>query len=152
LLGDTAGSLASLERYRENYPTDERELEIALQLGNLNEAEGDWEAAITEYERALNTGVGEEAMAEVLYRVGQCREYLTDLDGALIAYKRAMSNGPSRDPYRLSAVARSAAIYEDQEDYAGALDAYRDLIRNSSDEELVAVAQTRADELEAFLQ
>jgi TolA-binding protein len=152
LLGDTAGSRASLERYRENYPTDERELEIALQLGNLNEAEGDWEAAITEYERALNTGVGEEAMAEVLYRVGQCREYLTDLDGALIAYKRAMSNGPSRDPYRLSAVARSAAIYEDQEDYAGALDAYRDLIRNSSDEELVAVAQTRADELEAFLQ
>ena len=66
--------------------------------------------------------------------------------------RRAMNDGPSRDPYRLSAVARSAAIYEDQEDYAGALDAYRDLIRNSSDEELVAVAQTRADELEAFLQ
>jgi tetratricopeptide (TPR) repeat protein len=84
--------------------------------------------------------------------MGQCREYLGDLDGALAAYERARSKAPDRDPYRLSAVARSAAIFEDQEDYAGALAAYRDLIRNASDAELVAVAQSRADELEAFLQ
>jgi hypothetical protein len=63
-----------------------------------------------------------------------------------------MRDGPARDPYRLSAVARGAAIFEDQEDYEGALAAYRDLIRNANDQELVAVAQIRADELEDFIQ
>ena len=73
------------------------------------------------------------------------------MDGALVAYQRAMHEGPDRDPYRLSAVARGAAIFEEREDYEGALAAYRDLIRNANDEELVAVAQVRADELEAFI-
>jgi TolA-binding protein len=152
LIGDAAGARGSLTQYRAAYPGDERSLEVALQLGNLYEAGSQWDAAISEYENALNTGLAVEMVSEVLFRIGQCREYQSDTDGALVAYQRAMREGPAKDPYRLSAVARGAAIFEDREDYEGALAAYRDLIRNATDEELVAVAQIRADELEAFIQ
>ena len=151
LIGDVPGAMESLQRYQSEYPDDERSLEITLQLGNLNESTGNWEAASREYETALNSGVGKDTISEVLFRLGQCHEYLSDMDGALTAYERAMRAGGARDPYRLSAIARGAAIYEDREDYPNALAAYRDLIRNADDAELVAVAQVRADELEAVI-
>jgi len=55
---------------------------------------------------------------------------------------------PDRDhPYRLSAVARSAALYETKKDFPRALAAYRDIMRNAKDPELVAAAQDRATAL-----
>ena len=151
LMGDAEGSRGNLELYRSEYPNDERSLEIALQLGNLFESTGDWAGAAREYQTAIDAGIDIEFISEILYRLGQCREYQSDMDGALAAYEDAMESGADRDPYRLSAIARSAAIYEDREDYVHALAAYRDLIRNADDPELIAVAQGRADELEAVI-
>ena len=51
----------------------------------------------------------------------------------------------------LSAVARSAGLYEETEDYPKALAAYRDLMDYAEDPELVAAATGRATELEAFI-
>ena len=49
-------------------------------------------------------------------------------------------------------VARSAALYEEKEDYREALAAYRDLIKNAHDPELVAAASGRATELAAVVE
>jgi hypothetical protein len=44
-------------------------------------------------------------------------------------------------------VARSAALYETKKDYPRALAAYRDIMRNAKDPELVAAAEDRATAL-----
>jgi hypothetical protein len=60
-----------------------------------------------------------------------------------------VDSGPRTDPYRLSAVARCAALYESRKEYSRALTAYRDLIANARDRELVAAATGRVHSLEA---
>ena len=70
---------------------------------------------------------------------------------ALAAYANAARSKSKSDPFRLSAVVRSAGLYEDAEDYPRALAAYRDLMDNSDDPELVAAATGRASELAAVL-
>ena len=66
---------------------------------------------------------------------------------ALRAYRKAIDNGESTDPYRLSALAHAAAIYEKQGQVQRALAAYRDLIRHANDPELVSAAEARAQQL-----
>ena len=52
-------------------------------------------------------------------------------------------------PYRLSAVARVAALCEKRRDYPRALAAYRDIARNANDRELAAAAAGRVTQLES---
>ena len=51
------------------------------------------------------------------------------------------------DTYRLSAVARVAALYEKRKDYPRAVAAYRDIAQNATDRELAAAAADRASQL-----
>ena len=60
-----------------------------------------------------------------------------------------MNGGPKTDPFRLLAVARCAALYEEKESWKKAVGAYRDLIKNSQDDELVMAANERVAQLEA---
>jgi hypothetical protein len=83
--------------------------------------------------------------------MAQCSERIGG-DDLEVAYREAAQAGGADDPYRLSAVARLAALYEDAENWRRALDAYRDLIQNADDPQLVAAARDRADELESVLQ
>ena len=53
------------------------------------------------------------------------------------------------DAYRLSAVARCAFLYESRKEFAKAVTAYRDIMKNARDQELVAVAADRVSELES---
>jgi hypothetical protein len=46
-------------------------------------------------------------------------------------------------------VARSAALYESRKEYAKAVTAYRDIMKNARDQELVAVAADRVSQLES---
>ena len=54
------------------------------------------------------------------------------------------------DPFRLSAVARCAALYEKNGNWKKAIAAYRDLAKNAKDPELVVAAKERATQLEAI--
>src|SRR5262249_8267984 len=80
------------------------------------------------------------------FRLGRCREQLGESSAAIRAYVEAAAC-PDRDqPYRLSAVARLAALYEARHEYTRALAAYRDLIQNSKDRELIASAPDRVSQ------
>ena len=57
-------------------------------------------------------------------------------------------SGERDDAYRLSAVARCAAMYESRREYTRAVAAYRDIIKNAGDQELVEVATDRVSQLE----
>lgn len=149
MLGDVDQARAMLEAYRKENPNDERAAEVAHQLGALDEDAGNYAAAAKEYERALGLKVNAALAVELNYRVGWCREKLGADKAALDAYARAVTHKEKDNTYRLSALARSAALYEARKDYPKALAAYRDLIKNATDPELVVAAQQRASELQS---
>ena len=84
---------------------------------------------------------------EASFRLGHVREQRGDMSGALHAYQGAVGAADVGYAYRLSAVARCAALYEARRDYPKALAAYRDIMRNSRDPELVAAATDRASQI-----
>jgi TolA-binding protein len=153
ILGESEEALATLEQYRQRYPEgDERAVDVAYHMGDILENAGRKEEAIEEYKKALNAKPPGPLSIELWYRIGLCREQIGSTDRAIKAYRRAMAAKDKDDVYRLLAVARCAGLYEDKEDYVKALSTYRDLIRNSDDEELVLAAKERASQLEAMLE
>jgi len=149
LLGQGDDARAELERYRASFPGDARAADIAYQLGDLADAAARPEEAAREFEAGLAAHPPLKLAPELAYRLGHCREQIADPSGALRAYVQASLNGSLSDPFRLSAVARCAALYEQKRQYTRAIESYRDLIRNAKDRELVAAATERASQLEA---
>ena len=153
MLGESEQARESLERYRTEFSSnDERAVDIAYQLGDIHDKAGRTKAAIEEYKRGIAAKPPEPLLAELHYRVGLCLEQQGDTEGALGEYRRARKVKDKKNDFRLLAVARCAAIYEQQENYKGALAAYRDLIDNSTDPELIVAARERASEIETFVE
>jgi len=150
MMQDDTGAQAAFTSYRDEFGDDKRAADIAYQLAGINAAAGRDSAAADEYEHALRAHPNAQLTTELYYRLGACREKLGDSDGALAAYAKSMKSGDKSGAFRLSAVARVAAIHEGRKEYKKALVAYRDLIANAKDSELVVAAKQRASELEAI--
>ena len=152
LMANHAEAVVEFERYRERYPGNERAAEVAYQLGDIHDLTGNIQKAITELENAIAAGPSEPLLTEINYRLGGCKERAGDQRGAISAYESGAASRDKDNPFRLSAVARCAVIYDERESYREALAAYRDLIENASDPELVAAATGRATELAAVVE
>jgi TolA-binding protein len=139
-----------LERYRKEFPKDERATQVAYQMGTIHEKAGRVEPALEEYLLALNTEP-DGLRTELYYRIGVLREHLGDNRGAIRAYRGAIKSPDKTDTFRLSAVARCASLYDKTQEISKAIALYRDLISNSTDPELVLAAQERASQLEAVV-
>jgi TolA-binding protein len=149
MLGQNQGALEALESYREQAGEgDERASEVAQQMGDIHEKAGRFEEAAAEFERAIALDPAEDLVLELHYRMGFCREQAGDKDGAVKAYRKAQAFKPGDDAFRLSAVARLAALYEEKNELKNAISAYQDLIRNATDSELVVAAKERVSQLE----
>ncbi|HEY6221764.1 MAG TPA: tetratricopeptide repeat protein, partial [Candidatus Eisenbacteria bacterium] len=148
-LGQTDEAKAALLRYREEHPNDARAADVAYQIGDLEEAVGNQATALDEFQRALTSRPSPALEVELNYRVGRGLEEQGNIDAALKAYNRASAYTDRKNAFRLSAVARCAAIYEAKKDYVRAMGAYRDIAQNSKDNELAAAAAGRASELES---
>jgi len=146
-LGQPADAKATLLQYRADHPGDKRAADVAYQLGDLHEAAGENAEALAEFKTALDSNPSGAMSVELLYRVGHSLENQNDVDGALKAYNRAVASPDRKNPYRLSALARCAALYEAKKDFARAYTAYRDIAQNSKDGELAAAAAGRAQQL-----
>lgn len=149
LLGQTVEARAALEQYRKDFPGDARAAEVAFQLGDLAELAGESVVAAQEFDLALQSRPARALAIEVHYRLGRVREQLGDPDGALAAYQGAVASTDRDHPFRLSALARCAALYEARKDPARALTAYRDIMKNAKDPELVVAASDRVSQLQA---
>ena len=139
----------ALEGYRQRWPGDERADEIATQLGDLAEASQNWDEAVKEYRTALAANPKPGLTTELHFRLGRALEQKGESASALASYQRAAESTDRDHAYRLSALARCAALYEAKKDFARALTAYRDIVKNARDQELVAAAADRASQLEA---
>ncbi|MBN2170246.1 MAG: tetratricopeptide repeat protein [Candidatus Krumholzibacteriota bacterium] len=151
LLGRADEARADFERYREQHPGDERLLQVAYQLGLLHEEANRLDAAVAEYGTALGLGPEPAVETELRFRRGSCLERAGDREAALAEYRQVLARDTGDDPFRVSAAARCAAIYEEAEDYANALRSYRQLIKHAKDPELVAVATDRVAQLETIV-
>jgi tetratricopeptide (TPR) repeat protein len=148
-LGRPDEARAELELYRSEHGQDARAADVAYQLGDLDEAAGLRAQALEEFERALASSPRPELEVELGYRAGLAHEQLGDADAALRAYGVAAAGKDRSDPFRLSAVARSAALHEKRRETTKALAAYRDIVANARDQELVAAATAKVAQLEA---
>ena len=148
-LGRPDEARSELEAYRRDFPGDARAADVAFQLGDLHESAGRTDEAVTEFAAALEQQPAPALRIEAAFRLGRVREAKGDAEGALRAYEIALAGSDRDDAYRLSAVARCAVLYESRKEYAKAVTAYRDIIRNARDEELVAVATDRVSQLES---
>ncbi|HZM16104.1 MAG TPA: tetratricopeptide repeat protein [Candidatus Krumholzibacteria bacterium] len=149
VLGDTEAARTSLERYRTEHPGDPRSIDVAYQLGDLHEKAGHCGQALEEYQKALAGGPPAKLAVELYYRMGACREQEGQADAAVASYQKAMQASDKSDAFRLSAVVRLATLHEEKGNFKGALAAYRDLVRNAKDAEMVAAAKERVAQLEA---
>ncbi|KPL19156.1 MAG: hypothetical protein AMJ92_04610 [candidate division Zixibacteria bacterium SM23_81] len=152
MMGEAAQAQEALERYREQHSTDdERAADVAYQLGEIHDSAGRTALAAEEFKRALASQPSANLTIELYYRLGQCREQLGDHDGAINAYKKAGAAKDKADAFRLSAVARCAALYEEEGKFKEALSAYYSLIQDAEDPELVFAAEQRASQLETII-
>jgi tetratricopeptide (TPR) repeat protein len=120
-----------------------------VELGNLHADSGRQAEAVAEYEQALAAAPEAALRVEVLCRLGQFRETQGDAAGALRAYEEAAGHRVKEDPFRLTALARAAALYEQKGDRKRAGAAYRDIAQHAGDQELATAARDRAAELGA---
>jgi TolA-binding protein len=149
--GQPVAAVVRLLEYRQRYPGDERASAVAFQLGDLHEQAGRLAQAVVEMATA-SAAPGEEPLrTEAQYRLGACREKLADTAGALLAYRQAAACSDTTNPFRISALARGAVLSEDNGDLKAALAAYRDLMKNAADPQLVSAATDRAAQLAAVV-
>jgi TolA-binding protein len=148
-LGDLVQTRAELERYREEFPAGTQAAAAVFQLADLAEAAGEVQAAATGFEQALNLKHSAALGAEIGFRLGRCREQLNDVPGAIRAYQEARACPDRDEAFRLSALARLAALHESRREYTRAIEAYRDIMKHSKDRELVVAAEDRVEQLSA---
>ena len=149
LLGQTEDARVALEHYRADVGDDARAADVAYQLGDIAEAAGRDADARGEYRRGLAAHPRAALAVELHLRLGRVCERLGEKSVAQVEYQAAAAS-PDRDgPFRLAALARLAALYEAKKDYPRAVAAYRDIVRNARDPELVTAAQGRVSQLVA---
>ena len=146
-LGELDQARADLERYQREFPAGALAAQAAFQLADLDEAAGQLPVAQAGFAAVLARSPGPALQAEAAFRLGRCREQLQDVPGAMRAYAVARDCPDLDQPYRLSALARLAALHETRREYTRAVEAYRDIIHHSKDKELIVAAEDRVSQL-----
>jgi TolA-binding protein len=153
LLEQSDAAAATLETFRaKQAPGDPRATDVAYRLGDLHDRAGRFEEALGEYDKALASGPTEPLTVELHYRIGSCHDQLGHEEKAIEFYRKAARSEDHSDPFHVSAAVRLAALHEARGNHVGALAAYRDVIRNSTDQELVAAVKQRVEQLESVSQ
>jgi TolA-binding protein len=148
-LGENEEARHELERYAAEFPAGPLAAQASLAMADLDAAAGRTDAAAAGFAHALSLQPGTALAAEAAFRLGRCREQLADTTGAVRAYNQAASCTDRSQPFRLSSLARLAALHEARREYTRALIAYRDIVQNSKDRELIAAAADRVTQLSA---
>ncbi|MBN2070913.1 MAG: tetratricopeptide repeat protein [Candidatus Krumholzibacteriota bacterium] len=160
ILGDYDAAIAMLDRYRtngvavagDNGPDRTREMEVSKLLGEIYEEQKMFEKAAREFARILPAAEEVPSLQiELNYHIGYCRERMGDPEKALAAYIKAVDSEDKTDPFRISAVIRSAALHEKKMNFKNALIAYRDIIRHTDDPDLIGAARERVAQIEEAL-
>jgi tetratricopeptide (TPR) repeat protein len=152
ILGESGQALAVLEQFREKQFTGTgREIDVARTLGEIHREQGHLREAARQFQAAVELGASPDEAVELNYLAGICLKEAGDFEGALGAYAMSIESDDKTNNFRLSALAQTADLCEQDGNFDGALAAYRDLITNATDPALIGAAQHRVTQLEAAL-
>ena len=152
ILGNQDQALATLLQYHSpEAVADERRIAVARSLGEVHQEMGHLREAARQYQLAAELGASQEEAVELNYLAGICLKEAGDFQGALGAYAQSIASPDKANNFRLSALAQTADLQEQDGNFSGALAAYRDLIENAADPALVGAATDRVTQLEAAL-
>lgn len=121
---------------------------LLIQAGQIKEKAGNAAEAIKYYEQ-VDPSVPEYAAA--IYSIGNIHAQAGQSEQEIKAYEKLLSVSKKDDPYRLAGISRMAELYIAQGNAKKALELYSDVAKNASDEETLANAKTRLDELQKVL-
>ncbi|MCD6380581.1 tetratricopeptide repeat protein [bacterium] len=142
-------ALSEFQNWRkEGFDDNKRAAQVAYQIGLILEAQGKYSDAAEEYRTSTAGDSPADLETEIYYRLGFCREKTGDPEGALDAYQNSTAGAGEENPFGISALARSAQLYEKRRDYKKALKVYRDIASSTTDPELVLIARDRVSKLE----
>ena len=97
--------------------------------------------------RQTMRGTTSRMAAEIGYRLGRCEERRQQPAAAMRAFREAAAATGGGEPFRLSALARLAALHETRREFTAAVAAYREIVTHSRDRELKAAAEGRLNQL-----
>ena len=130
---------------------DPRQAPVARTLGEIHQEMGHLREAARQYQQAILLGVTPDEEVELNYLAGLCLKEAGDMQGALGAYALSIASDNKTNNFRLSALAQTADLHEQEGNFDGAMNANRDLMKNATDPTLVGAAQDRLNQLETAL-
>jgi tetratricopeptide (TPR) repeat protein len=148
-MGQADEARSDLDHYLALFPNGALAAQASCALAQLDAAAGSLKEAAAGFERSLNLKPDAALACEAAFRLGRCREQLADTTAAMRAYGEASRCPQASQPYRLSALARLAALHESRHEITRAIEAYRDIVQHSTDQELTAAATERVSKLSA---
>lgn len=152
ILGQNDEAISSLNSYAAQAVTmDQRQATVARTLGEIHQELGHLREAARQYQQAILLGVSPEEEVELNFLAGLCLKEAGDMQGALGAYALSIASENKTSNFRLSALAQTADLHEQEGNFDGAMQAYRDLVQNATDPTLVGAAQDRLNQLETAL-
>ena len=157
ILGETPDALDALARYEALASGDQatndpgRDVAAARAQAEIHQEQGHLREAARQYARAIEMGATPDEAVELNYLAGLCLKEAGNMQEALKAYALAIASPDKSNTYRLSALAQTADLHEQQGRFADALTAYHDLMKNATDPALADAAGERAAQLEAAL-
>jgi DNA-directed RNA polymerase subunit alpha len=111
---------------------------VLFVLGNIAEADGDYNDAERQYQSAL---VQDPEHVDSLFRLAYQHDLSGDDDAAIVLYERARNAKPTR----VNVLVNLGVLYEDRGDYAQAAACYRAVLRNNPTHERARAFQRDAE-------
>ncbi len=120
------------KQFLKRYPSNKKKNFVYWQLGKIYQGLQQYRNAIRYYHKVKpQKGI---SYLEIKYRTGYCYEELGDLESADRIYSLLRKRRPKDDPFRLAGLIRLAQIYENNGEAWRAVYLYRDVARNSKNE------------------
>lgn len=121
---------------------------LLIQAGQIKEKSGNTAEAIKYYEQ-VDPSAAEYPAA--IYAIGNIHAQSGQSEQEMKVYEKLINVAKKDDAYRLAGLSRMAELYIAQGNAKKALELYTDVAKNAADEETLANAKSRLDELQKVL-
>lgn len=148
-IGRTADSETAYMNLLSRTTDPAKKANLLLQVGQMKEKNGQAAEAIKYYEQ-ISPGV--EGYTQATYNIGNIYAQAGQDDQEMATYEKLIGFAKKDDPYRIAAMSRLAELYIGKGNANKALALYNDVVSNSKDEQYLANAKTRIEEIKKVLE
>jgi tetratricopeptide (TPR) repeat protein len=148
-LGRTTDSEQAYENLLNRETDPAKKAGLLLQMGQMKEKGGQMAEAIKFYDQVPQSAAEYQ---EAQYSIASLYSKAGQTDNEMKVYDKMLNAGPKENPFRISGISRLAEIYISQGKAKQALGIYQEVVKNATDQNALANAKTRVEELQKVLQ